>query len=152
MDMFSFCGRYVPRWICCRRHLFDIQYKPLLKIVYKSFNKFSLRVHSWQKQKRMNISCLGDSSYLFGLRSLATECEDFHPAFQVDSGPIFFLGLSGTQPDYRVANLLANLGWVDFDFLCSTILPTSSASSANFPSAQAEPGRGGNSQNQSQPN
>ena len=33
-----------------------------------------------------------------------------------------------------------NLGWVDFDFGCSTILPSCSASSANFSSAQAEPG------------
>ena len=54
---------------------------------------------------------------------------------------------------YRVDHLL--LGWVDFDLWCSTILPQApscSASSANFPSAQAEPGRGLNSQNQSQPN
>ena len=52
---------------------------------------------------------------------------------------------------YRVTHLLANLGWVDFDLGCSTILPSSSGSSANFPSAQAQPGRGWNSQNQSQP-
>ena len=50
---------------------------------------------------------------------------------------------------YRVVHLLVNLGWVDFDLGCSIILPSCSASSANF---QAEPGRGWNSQNQSQPN
>ena len=33
-------------------------------------------------------------------------------------------------------------GWVDFDLWCSTILPSSSAVSANFPSGRAEPGRG----------
>ena len=55
---------------------------------------------------------------------------------------------------YRVTHLLANLGWVDFDFGCFAILPTCSASSANFPSAKAEPGRVLNiqNQNQSQPN
>ena len=42
--------------------------------------------------------------------------------------------------------------WFEFDLGCSTILPSCSASSANFPSAQAEPGRGWNSQNLSQPN
>ena len=56
------------------------------------------------------------------------------------------------QHMYRVTHLLVNLGWVDFDLGCFTILPSCSASSANFPSAQAEPGRGWNSQNQSQPN
>ena len=53
---------------------------------------------------------------------------------------------------YMGTHLLANLGWVDFDLECSTILPSCSTSSANFPSAQAEPGRGWNSPNQSQPN
>ena len=53
---------------------------------------------------------------------------------------------------YRETHLLANLGWVDYDLGCSTILPSCSGSSANFPSAQAEPLRGWNSQNQSQPN
>ena len=53
---------------------------------------------------------------------------------------------------YRGTHLLANLGWVDFDLECSTILPSCSTSSANFPSAQAEPGRGWNNKNQSQPN
>ena len=53
---------------------------------------------------------------------------------------------------YRVANLLANLGWVDFYLGCSTIFPSCSASCANFSSAQAEPGRGWKSQKQSQPN
>ena len=53
---------------------------------------------------------------------------------------------------YRETHLLANLGWVDLDLGYSTILPSCSASSANFPSAQAEPGRGWNGQNQSQPN
>ena len=56
------------------------------------------------------------------------------------------------RPYYSVTHLLANFGWIDFDLGCSTILPSCSASSANFPSAQAEPGRGWNSQNQSQPN
>ena len=41
---------------------------------------------------------------------------------------------------HRVAHLLVNLGWVDFDLGYSTILPSCSASSANFPSAQAEGG------------
>ena len=41
---------------------------------------------------------------------------------------------------YRVTHLLANLGWVDLDLECSTILPSCSASSANCPSAQAEGG------------
>ena len=53
---------------------------------------------------------------------------------------------------YRVTHLLANLGWFDLDLGCSTILPSCSASSAKFPSAQAEPGRGWNSQNPSQQN
>ena len=53
---------------------------------------------------------------------------------------------------YRVVHLLANLGWVDFDLGCSTILPSCSASSANFSSVKAEIGRGWNSQNQSRPN
>ena len=56
------------------------------------------------------------------------------------------------RPYYSVTHLLANFGWIDFDLGCSTILPSCSASSANFPSAQAEPGRGWNSQNQCQPN
>ena len=42
---------------------------------------------------------------------------------------------------YRVTHLLANLGWADLDLVCSTILPSCPASSANFPSAQAEPDR-----------
>ena len=53
---------------------------------------------------------------------------------------------------YMVANLLANLGWFDFDLGCSTVLPTCSTTSANFPSAPDELGRGRNSTNQSQPN
>ena len=44
------------------------------------------------------------------------------------------------------------MGWVDLDLRCSTILPTCSASSAIFPSAQADPGRGRNSPLQGQPN
>ena len=36
--------------------------------------------------------------------------------------------------------LLANLGWVDFDLGCSTILPTFLPTSVNFPSAQLESG------------
>ena len=58
------------------------------------------------------------------------------------------------ENDYRVTHLLANLGWVDFDLECSTILPSCPASSAKFPPAQAESGRGWNSQshtNQSSP-
>ena len=39
---------------------------------------------------------------------------------------------------YRATHLLANLGWVDFDLRCSTILPSCPASSAKFPPAQAE--------------
>ena len=49
-------------------------------------------------------------------------------------------------------DLLANLGWVDFDSGCFTILPTCSATFADFPSARAELGRGWNSTDQSQPN
>ena len=43
------------------------------------------------------------------------------------------------------------LGSVDLDLGCSTILPNHTASSANFPSAQSEPGRMWNCQNHSQP-
>ena len=46
---------------------------------------------------------------------------------------------------------IVGLDWVDSDLWCSTILPSCSASSVNFPSALAEPGRGWNNQNQSQP-
>ena len=53
---------------------------------------------------------------------------------------------------YWVRHLLANLGLVDFDLGCSTILPTYSASSVNFPVSQTELGIGWNSTNQSQPN
>ena len=53
---------------------------------------------------------------------------------------------------YRAGHLLSNLGWVDFDLECSIILPTCSATSANFPSAQAELGKRWNRRNQSQPN
>ena len=53
---------------------------------------------------------------------------------------------------YRETPLLTNLGSVDFDLGYSAILPSCSSSSANFPSAQAETGRGRNSQNQSQLN
>ena len=48
------------------------------------------------------------------------------------------------KAQYRVIHLLANLGWVDFDLGCSAILPTYSATSANFPLAQTELGRGWN--------
>ena len=51
-----------------------------------------------------------------------------------------------------MTHLQANLGWVDLDSGCSTILPSCSVSSAKFPPAQTQPGRGWNSQNQSQPN
>ena len=44
---------------------------------------------------------------------------------------------SGWSKTYRVAHFRANLGWLDFDLGCSTILPSCSASSANFTSAQA---------------
>ena len=37
-----------------------------------------------------------------------------------------------------MTHLLANLGWVDFDLGCSIILPSYSATSSKFPSAQAE--------------
>ena len=40
----------------------------------------------------------------------------------------------------RSVHLLANLDWVDFDLGCSPILPSSSASSVHFLSAQAEGG------------
>ena len=53
---------------------------------------------------------------------------------------------------YRVTLLLANLGWVDFDLGCSTILPSCSAASAKFPPSQAKLGRQWNFQNSSQPN
>ena len=48
-------------------------------------------------------------------------------------------------------HLLAHLSWYDFDLGRSTIFPTCLATSANFPSAQAELGRGWNSINQNQP-
>ena len=41
---------------------------------------------------------------------------------------------------YRVAKLPAYLGWIDFNLGCSIILPTCSATYANFPSAQAHEG------------
>ena len=47
---------------------------------------------------------------------------------------------------------LSNLGWVDLDLECSTILPSCSAVSAEIPSAQAESARQWNCQNQGQPN
>ena len=53
---------------------------------------------------------------------------------------------------YRVSHLLVHLVWVDCWFGCSTILPSCSAASAKFPSAQAECGRQWNSQTLSQPN
>ena len=37
---------------------------------------------------------------------------------------------------YKV--ILANVGWVDFDFVCSTILPNYPANSAKLSSDQAE--------------
>ena len=42
------------------------------------------------------------------------------------------------RANYRVTNLPVNLGWVDLDLGCSTILPTCSATSARFPPS---PGR-----------
>ena len=51
---------------------------------------------------------------------------------------------------YRVRHHVSDLGWVDLDV--PLILPSCSASSATFPSAQAESGRPCNIQNQSQPN
>ena len=50
---------------------------------------------------------------------------------------------------YRVRHSLTNLDWFDFNSGSSIILPTCSATSANFPSAQTELGRGCNSTNQS---
>ena len=47
---------------------------------------------------------------------------------------------------YRAWHLPANMGLVDFDLGCSTVSPTISATSANFPSAQAKLGRGGTAQ------
>ena len=44
------------------------------------------------------------------------------------------------EKKYKEVHLQANLGWVDFDFGCSTLLPSCSARSANFTSAQAESG------------
>ena len=53
---------------------------------------------------------------------------------------------------YREGHMLANLGWIEFNLGYSTVLPSCSATSANFPSVQAELGRGLNSSNQCQPN
>ena len=53
---------------------------------------------------------------------------------------------------YRVSQQVSDLGWVDFDLDVPLIMPSFSASSATFPSAQAESGGQRNSQNQSQPN
>jgi len=39
---------------------------------------------------------------------------------------------------YWVAHLLANQCWADLDLVCSTILLNCSATSTDFPSAQAE--------------
>ena len=50
--------------------------------------------------------------------------------------------MMGWETLYRVTHLLANPGWVHFDLRCSTILPSCSASSADFSSAQAEADRG----------
>ena len=49
---------------------------------------------------------------------------------------------------YRVAHLLPNPGWVDFELGCSNILANWSATSTNFPSAQPELGRGWKRTNQ----
>ena len=53
---------------------------------------------------------------------------------------------------YRASHVLVDLGWVDFDLGDSTILPICLATSAKFPSAQADLGRKWNSQNPTQPN
>ena len=51
-----------------------------------------------------------------------------------------------------VGNLFRQLGWVIYGLRCSLILPSCTARSANFPTAQAETDRGRKSQNQSQLN
>ena len=56
------------------------------------------------------------------------------------------------EKKYKEVHLQANLGWVDFDFGCSTLLPSCSARSANFTSAQAESGPIKIKVNPSQPN
>ena len=51
-----------------------------------------------------------------------------------------------------VAHLLRQFACVYFFLFSSTFLPNCPASSTNFPSAQAEPGRGWNNQILCQPN
>ena len=54
-------------------------------------------------------------------------------------------------PGFKRASLKNSpLGSVDLDLGCSTVLPNHTASYANFPSAQAEPGKRWKCQNQSQ--
>ena len=62
------------------------------------------------------------------------------PEVQLDEGDTYQRSLYH-QVGITWTHLLACLGWVDFDLGCSTILPSCSASSANFPSAQAQLGR-----------
>ena len=57
-----------------------------------------------------------------------------------------------TAETYRVSHLVIDLGLVDLEIECSTILPTCQATSAKFPPAEAELDRQWNNQNLSQPN
>ena len=60
-----------------------------------------------------------------------------------------FSHCKGTVRVYRVSHLLVDLGWVDFD---SGVPQSCPATSAQFPSVQAESGRQWNTQNSSHPN
>ena len=51
----------------------------------------------------------------------------------------FFIAKETFHLQGSLSGRKVGLGWVYFDLRCSTIFPTCSASSANVPSAQAEP-------------
>ena len=66
------------------------------------------------RQKTINYVCRNSSDHLpfFGL--LAKLFLSFVPTTKI---------WTARESDYRVTHLLANLGWVDLDFDCSTVCP-----------------------------
>ena len=73
--------------------------------------------------------------------------EEIGEEFYYDNGEAVDEDTTGRSISWRTGFSSVNL-----DFGCSTILPNHTASSANFPSAQAEPGRRWSIPNLSQPN
>ena len=73
--------------------------------------------------------------------------EEIGEEFYYDNGEAVDEDTTGRSISWRTGFSSVNL-----DFGCSTILPNHTASSANFPSSNAEPGRRWNCQNQSPPN